>query len=518
MKKTYLYITVFFSGMAALGVEMSASRLLGNVYGSSNLVWAVIIGLILIYLTLGYWLGGKLADRSPDPKTFYRILIWASLTVGLVPMVSRPFLRISANAFDQLQVPILVGVFAAVLVLFIIPITLLGMVSPFALKLVLRDANEAGKESGRISAISTLGSFIGTLLPVMVLTPLIGTYRTFLFFSTLLMLIATIGFLVYVDFKAWLRHSWMPVVLLLLWLFGARGADKTTEGMVYETESAYNYIQVLEVDDYRYLRLNEGQGMHSVYHPTELNYYGPWSQVLVAPFFNAAPRTLDEVESIAIVGLAAGTTARQATAVYGEDVAIDGFEIDPKIIDVGREYFDMNEPNLEVVAEDGRWGLAHSSETYDIISVDAYRPPYIPWHMTTLEFFQTVHGHLKDDGVMVINIGRSPLDRTLVNDLATTIREVFPTVFVMDVPGSFNSILFATRQPGSWDNLWVNYGHLLEEDTPKLLLEAMTTTISAQQPAPETTRVYTDDHTPIEWVTNKIVVDFILSGGAEVMQ
>ncbi|MDY6873544.1 MAG: fused MFS/spermidine synthase, partial [Chloroflexota bacterium] len=306
MKKTYLYITVFFSGMAALGVEMSASRLLGNVYGSSNLVWAVIIGLILIYLTLGYWLGGRLADRSPNPRTFYRILIWAGLTIGLVPMIARPFLRISANAFDQLQVPILAGVFVAVLVLFIVPITLLGMVSPFALKLVLQDANEAGKESGRISAISTLGSFIGTLLPVMVLTPLIGTYRTFLFFSTLLMLIATLGFLIYVNFRSWLRYSWMPVVLLLLWVFGARGADKTTEGMIYETESAYNYIQVLEVDEYRYLRLNEGQGMHSVYHPTELNYYGPWSQVLVAPFFNAAPHTLDDVESMVIVGLAAG--------------------------------------------------------------------------------------------------------------------------------------------------------------------------------------------------------------------
>ncbi|MDY6874456.1 MAG: fused MFS/spermidine synthase, partial [Chloroflexota bacterium] len=264
--------------------------------------------------------------------------------------------------------------------------------------------------------------------------------------------------------------------------------------------------------------LNEGQGMHSVYHPTELNYYGPWSQVLVAPFFNAAPHTLDDVESMAIVGLAAGTTARQATAVYGENVAIDGFEIDPQIIEVGRTYFEMNESNLDVYAEDGRWGLAHSDRAYDIISVDAYRPPYIPWHMTTLEFFQIVHEHLQDDGVMVINIGRSPLDRTLVNDLATTIRQVFPTVFVMDIPGSFNSILFATRQPGSWDHLWDNYGRLVEEGVPELLLEAMTTTLNAQQPEPETTRVYTDDHTPIEWVTNKIVVDFILSGGVEGMQ
>lgn len=513
MKKKYLFLTVFFTGMTSLAVELSASRLLGNVYGSSNLVWACIIGLILIYLTLGYWLGGKLADRHPEPKVFYRLLMWASLTVGLVPMIARPILRAAANAFDQLQVPMLVGAFITVLVLFIVPVTLIGMASPFALKLALHDTENAGKESGRLSAISTLGSFIGTFLPVLVLVPLIGTFRTFLFFSSLLMLIATIGFFVYVDFRSWLRQAWMPVVLILLWVFGTRGLDKTSENMIYETESAYNYIQVLDYDGTRYLRLNEGQGFHSVYKEDELFYGGPWSQVLVAPFFNAAPTSVDSVQRMAIVGLAAGTTARQATAVFGEDIQIDGFEIDPKIVEVGQVYFGMTEPNLNVIVEDGRWGLEHSEKVYDIISVDAYRPPYIPWQMTTVEFFEIVYNHLSDQGALVINIGRSPLDRTLVNDLATTVRQIFPTVFTMDVPNSFNTILFATRQPGSWDNLWENYAQISSsKDADPLLLEAMATTLMNAQPEPEMTRVYTDDKTPIEWVTNKIVVDYILGG------
>lgn len=517
MKKTYIYITVFFSGMTALAVELAASRLLGNVYGSSNLVWASIIGLILIYLTAGYWLGGRLADKYPEYHVFYKILMWGSLTVGLVPMVSRPVLRLSATAFDQLQLPILAGAFVSVLVLFIIPITLIGMASPFALKLTLEDANDAGKASGRISAISTLGSFIGTFLPVLILVPLIGTYRTFLFFSSLLMIIASVGFFVYVGGRQWLRYCWMPVVLILLWIFGARGADKATANMIYETESAYNYIQVIEEDSYRYLRLNEGQGVHSIYHPEQINYAGPWSQVLAAPFFNPAPHSIDSVERMAVVGLAAGTTARQASIVY-DGVEIDGFEIDPKIVDVGREYFDMTQPNLDVFVQDGRWGLAHASETYDIISVDAYRPPYIPWHMTTVEFFQIVHDRLTEDGVMAINIGRSPIDRSLVDDLATTVLEVFPTVFVMDLPNSFNTILFATRQPGSWENLYNNYWYLTEAEGHPLLLEAMTLTINYQQPQPDLTRVYTDDRSPIEWLTNKIVLDFILTGGAEGLQ
>jgi spermidine synthase len=517
LKKYYLYITVFFSGMTALAVELSASRLLGNVFGSSNLVWASIIGLILIYLTVGYWLGGKIADKFPQYRYFYRILMWGSMAVGLVPMVSRPILRVTANAFDQYQMPILAGAFVTVMVLFVIPVTLLGMISPFALKLTLVDASHVGKTAGRLSAISTLGAFIGTFLPVLILVPLIGTYHTFLFFSSLLMLVATIGFWVYVDVRSWLPMAWMPFVLVILWLFGAQGTDKATKNLIFEGESSYNYIQVVELDQFRYLRLNEGQGMHSVYHPTQLNYFGPWSQVLVAPFFNPSPRSLESVQRMAIIGLAAGTTARQAQAVYG-DIEMDGFEIDPLIVDVGRRYFDMNQPELDVFVQDGRWGLERSRGFYDIISVDAYRPPYIPWHMTTVEFFQIVHERLADDGVMVINIGRSPLDRTLIDDLGTTIRQVFPTIFVMDVPDSFNTILFATKQPGSWDYLMANYSALIATDVDPLLLEAMTMTITFRQPTPKMTRVYTDDLAPIEWLTNKIVVDYFLTGGLEDLQ
>ena len=517
MKKNYLFITVFFSGMTALAVEMTASRLIGNVYGSSNLVWASVIGLILIYLSLGYWLGGKIADRFPNFKTFYSIMLWGSLAIALVPMASRPILRITANALDGYQVSILAGSFLTILILFVIPVTLLGMVSPFALKLALKDTQNVGKTAGLLSAISTLGSFIGAFLPILILIPTIGTYRTFLFFSSLLFIVASIGLIKYVDLKQWIKFSWMPIILVLLWIFGVRGTDKATEGLVYEAESSYNYIQVVERDEFRYLRLNDGQGMHSVYHPTQLNYNGPWSQVLVAPFFNPYPHSIESVDRIAIVGLAAGTTARQANVVY-DDIVIDGFEIDPKIVEVGRKYFDMTQSNLNVIVQDGRWGLAHSPNKYDIISVDAYRPPYIPWHMTTLEFFQIVFDQLTDDGVMVINIGRSPLDRTLVNDLGTTVEQVFPRTFVMDIPESFNTMLFATKQQGSWDDFLKNYHMLSEYQTAPLLIEAMTVTYMNKKPPIEHTQIYTDDRAPIELLTNKIVVDFILSGGAEELQ
>jgi spermidine synthase len=430
-KKEYLYFTVFCAGMTGLAIEFSAARLLGNVFGTSNLVWASIIGLILIYLTAGYFIGGYLADRSPKSETMYGILAWGGFTAGLIPFIARPVLWLAADAFDQLLVGILFGSFTAVLILFIVPVTLLGMISPFAIRLAIVDSRQAGRISGQIYAISTLGSFTGTFLPVLVLIPLVGTTYTFLIFSFFLTMVALIGMSKAVGWKLTARWVWMPVVLIVLGILWGKGPIKKTAGGIYESESAYNYIQVVEQNGYRYLRLNEGQGIHSMWHEADINYGGPWQEFLVAPFFNKPPVQPETVENMAIIGLAAGTVARQATYVY-DGISIDGYEIDPKIIEVGQEYFDMNMPNLNAIAQDGRVGLARSQEKYDIIAVDAYRPPYIPAHLTTQEFFLMAKDHLQPDGVLVVNVGRSPTDRKLVDQIASTIQTVFPSVYTVD--------------------------------------------------------------------------------------
>lgn len=510
----YLYFVVFASGMTTLALELTASRLLGSVFGTSNLVWAAIIGLILIYLAAGYFIGGWWADRSPDYRTFYKILAWGAFTAGLVPLAARPVLSLAADAFDQLQIAILAGSFSAVLILFTLPVTLLGMISPFAVRLAIRDPLQAGRISGRIYAISTLGSFIGTFLPVLVFIPLVGTSMTFLIFSLFLLLTALLGMALSEGWRSIIRYVWMPVVLLILGFVLLDRPIKTTSGQIYETESAYNYIQVLEQDGYRMLRLNEGQGVHSMWHPTVLNYYGPWEQFLAAPFLNP-DASMADVKSMAIVGLAAGTLARQASAVYGP-IPIDGYEIDPTIIEVGRRYFDMNEANLTAIAQDGRWGLEHSQKRYSVIAVDAYRPPYIPWHLTTREFFEVVREHLAQDGVMVINVGRAPDDRRLIDGLVGTIKTVFPSVYVMDIPDTFNSIIYATAQPTEIDDLYRNYVNLqAQTNLHPLLNEAIQRLIVNQQPTPASRVVYTDDKAPIEWITNNMVLNFVLFGGME---
>ncbi len=518
----YLYFTVFFSGLTTLAIELSASRLLGNVFGTSNLVWAAIIGLILIYLTLGYFLGGRWADRSPHPQTMYGILAWGAFLSGLVPFFSRPVLWLAANAFDQLQMGALLGSFVSVLALFSVPVTLLGTISPFAIRLAVRDSRQAGTLSGQIYGVSTLGSFIGTYLPGLVLIPLIGTIRTFLVFSITLTLVAVVGLWRTAGWKRALLYSWMLLVLFFLIFFQSVGPVKKTAGQIYETESSYNYIQVLEQDGYRFLRLNEGQGIHSEWHPTQLDFHGPWEQFLVSPFFNPS-MSVQDVKSMAIVGLAAGTTAREATAVFGP-IPIDGFEIDPAIIAVGRKYFDMNEPNLNAIAQDGRWGLEHSKRRYTLIAVDAYRPPYIPAHLTTREFFQIVRDHLTENGAVAINVGRSPTDRQLIDGLAGTMRAVFPSIYVMDIPDTFNSMIFATVQPTTLADLEQNYIHLtqLAASSPSsvhpLLIQVLERFLINQQPTPDSQVVFTDDWSPIEWITNNMVLSYVFSGDVNTLR
>ncbi|MGA2111707.1 MAG: fused MFS/spermidine synthase [Anaerolineales bacterium] len=511
----YLALSVFTSGMTALAIELCASRLLGNVFGTSNLVWANIIGLILLYLTVGYFIGGRWADRSPDPLVFYGILAWAALAAGVVPVVSRPVLQAAANAVANLQAAVALGSFAAVLILFCVPVTLLGCVSPFAMRLAMREVKTAGDVSGKLYAVSTLGSIFGTFLPVLWLIPAIGTARTFLLFSALLMAVGLIG-MWRSSRRAALLHAWMPLVLVLLIVFGVRGTIKDTVGQIFEKESAYNYIQVIQRGSTRYLLLNEGEGVHSIYDPNQLATYGTWDYFLSAPFFNRPPYSSAMVDSVAIVGLAAGTSARQFTAAFGP-IPIDGFEIDPAILQVGRQYFDMNEPNLNPIAQDGRWGLEHSRRTYSVIVVDAYRPPYIPWQLTTQEFFEVVRQHLEPQGVLVMNIARLPDDRRLLDGIASTVHTVFPSEYVVDVPDSLNSILYATCQPTQVGNLLANRDEFLSAEPKseggRFLLDVLDRTVANLQSAPGPGPVFTDDWAPVEQLTNSMVIHFVLSGG-----
>ncbi len=516
MNKRLIYLAVFVGGMTTLAVELSASRLLGNVFGTSNLVWANVIGLILLYLTVGHFIGGRWADRSPYPRTMFTIMIWAAFLSALIPLVSRPVLQAAAEAVVGADAALAFGSFIAVLVLFSIPVTLLGCVSPFALRLLIEDTADAGRLSGQISAVSTVGSLIGTFLPVLFLIPELGTFRTFIVFSALLYGTGFAGLWNEDGFRA-LRWAWMPIIIGVLTVWALNGplrAPEASNQLLFEAESAYNYIQVQEdAGGYRYLYLNEGQGVHSIWHPTIYRYDGTWDLFLAAPYFNTPPHMPADVDSLLVIGLAAGTIPRQYQHVYG-DIPMDGVEIDPLITEAGSRYFDMNAeamPSLTVYTQDGRYVLNQLDRTYSVIAIDAYRPPYIPWHLTTIEFFEEIRDHLHSNGVVAVNVGRTSTDRRLIDAMSRTLIAVFPSVHAIDVPRSFNTILVATVQPTIDDNIVQNY-YVLPDDTPDLLRETLAVSANNRVPVQPSETVFTDDRAPVETLVDSLVLNFLLFG------
>ncbi len=498
MSLRYLHLTVFAGGLVTLAVELSASRLIEPYFGTSNLIWATLIGLILLYLSAGYTLGGRWADRSPRAETLYGIVAWAAFLVGLLPFVAHPILTLATTGFADFNAALLIGSFLSALILFSAPITLLGCVSPFAIRLAVDDVSRAGHVSGRIYAVSTLGSFFGAFLPVLVLIPAIGTRLTFVALSLALLAIGLIGLR-----RRAMRLAWMPIVIVGLTVL-VRPDIKSTAGTIFQTESSYNYIQVVRRGETTYLLLNEGQGIHSIYNPNRLDTGGTWDFFALAPYFNAPP-TADRLQRVAIVGLAAGTIPRQYTAAFGP-VPIDGIEIDPRIVQAGRDFFDMSLPSLNVLVADGRYALARSPYRYDVISIDAYRLPYIPWHLTTVEFFQQARDHLSQAGVVVVNVGHAGDDYRLVDALAATLGQVFPSVHVADVPGTFNTIVYATAQPTSPDNLRANLDAMTH---PLVRGAAERALLSLRAPSPGGF-VFTDDRAPVEQLTNSIMVNYLL--------
>lgn len=512
--KNYLYMAVFAGGMTTLAVELSASRLLGSIYGTSNIVWANIIGLILIYLTAGYFIGGRWADRSPSYTTFYKIIAWAAFFSGLVPLVAQPVLEAAASAVQDFNAAVTIGSFVSILILFALPITLLGCISPFSIRLALSDVQEAGHISGRMYAVSTLGSIIGNFTPVLILIPEVGTTRTFLIFAGLLLAVGLIGLGIH-NQRAALKLAWMPIVLIVLAIIALRGPLRpppTNMSLIHEAETPYNLVQVVEDEaGYRYLLLNEGQGIHSQWHPTEIYYDRTWGYFLVGPYFNAPPYTPDKVNRIAIIGLAAGTIARQHNAIY-PGLPMDGVEIDPGIVQAGRDYMGMDFPNLNVLVQDGRFALQQLDHKYTMIGIDAYRVPYVPWHLTTVEYFQEVYDHLEDDGVLTINVGHTGSNRDLVEAMTRTLLDVFPTVHTLDVPNSYNTILVATRQPTTSQNLLQNL-EALPDDAPPILVRALQNGVAALRPTVASDTRFTDDHAPVEAIVDRMVIDFLLHGG-----
>jgi spermidine synthase len=497
-----MLLLVFLCGFAVTGVEMAASRLLRPFFGDSILIWANIIGLILIYLTLGYYLGGLWADRDPRAVTLYRIVAIAGFTIGILPYLTRPFLELAIPALQQFDAGLGFVSFIGALVLFSVPVTLLGCVSPFAIRLSTRDVSSAGSTAGKLYALSTIGSILGVFVTVFALFQLLGTRGTFLAFSLALLIVASVGIAREWGIVRALKYIVLLAVIVALAMLDSGGIVKATPGLVAEIESPYNYIQV--VDDpsgWRLLTVNEGEAYQSAYHPDRVVTNGVWDLFVLAPYF-AAP---EPPRSVLIIGLAAGTTARQYTHIFGA-IPIDGVELDPAIIAVGQKYFAMTQPNLRAIADDGRNFVQTRAAQYDVIAIDAYRQPYIPFHLTTVEFFRAVRARLTPRGVVAVNAAHTPNDYRLVDALAATMRVVFPSVYLIDHPNDANTLVVATLQPTRLDDVHINLARVTDANVRYIADYALPTVRVATQTEP----VFTDDRAPVENLIHSIILRYAL--------
>lgn len=501
MKKIYLMWMVFLSGVSVMGIEMSASRLLRPFFGDSILIWANIIGLILIYLSLGYFIGGRWADRDPRFVTLYRIIAWAGLAAGIIPFSARPLLNLAIPALDKFDAGLGFTSFVGTLILFIVPVTLLGCVSPFAIRLSARDLATTGTIAGNLYALSTFGSILGVFGTVFILLAILGTRGTFIAYSLGLLAFAIVGIALERDARRAARYALLLVFVLALAIFFPGGVVKAMPGLVYETESFYNYVQVVDDDGWRLLTVNEGQAYQSAYRSDRVLTGGIWDLFLVAPYFSSN----EPPKNALLIGLAAGTVAREYTQVYGA-IPIDGIELDPAIIVMGQKYFAMTEPNLRPIAADGRDFLERRAGTYDVIALDAYRQPYIPFHLTTVEFFRAVREHLTPRGVVALNAARTRDDYRLVDALAATMRQVFPSVYLIDHPNNANTLIVATNQPTQLGQFKANFARL---DDPNLRVVAAQSLASARV-ATQIGPIFTDDHAPVENLINAIIFKYAL--------
>ncbi len=482
---------VFVVGAASLGAEIAAARLLAPYFGASTIVWANTIGVVLVALSVGYWLGGRYADRHPHLRGLCLTVLAASILIALVPFASRPFLSFSVDAFDSVSVGGFAGSLFGVLVLVAVPVTLLGAAAPWAVRLAVGDRAHAGEVVGRLYAISTAGSLLGTMLSALLLIPLLGTQRTFLVFALALALVAAAGL-------GW-RFAAVPAALALslsIPVGTIKAADTGT--VLYETETTHQYARVVEQDDGdRVLELNEGQAVHSLYRPGSYLTGDYWDGHLVLPFAASAvpPRR------IAILGNAAGTVAR-AFGRFFPATAVDAVEIDGELTEIGRRYFGLRNPRMEVYSEDARPWLERVEGAYDSIMVDAYRQPYIPFYLATREFFELARDRLAPGGTVIVNVGHPEGSEELERVLGATMAAAFPRV-LRDPIESTNTLLV-----GGGPGLSVVALGRRAARLPAPLRPLAREAAASLEPRLEGGEVYTDDRAPVEWLVDSSLLEY----------
>ena len=493
--KLYLYMTEFFAGMAVMAVELGASRLLAPYFSSSQIVWTIIIGTIMIAMALGNIYGGRSADRNPEPARLYRRVLIAAVWIAAIPFLGKyVIIGISGLLVVTVNSGFLIWAgFLACMVIFVFPLFLLGTTTPSLARYTMDSLDDSGRTVGRLNAFNTIGSIIGTFVPTFVTIPAVGTAATFLIFSGVLLVLGLLFF-------ASARKKLVPCIVaaVLFVLFSILGAGSGfafwEKDLVFEGESIYNYLQVKDEGDSVVLSTNVLFGVQSVMQKEGGLTGRYYDYALAAPVMSEA-----ETPDVLVLGMGTGTFATQCRE-YFPGAAVEGVEIDGRITDLAREYFRLAD-DIPVTTYDGRAFLNVCDRKYDVIMVDAYQDITIPFQMSSVEFFTLVRDHLAPGGVMVVNMNMHSDEPGNINEhLADTIAAVFPYVQTADVPYTTNRELFAAET-----DCFAGFDGRAQQLPQDDLRALMGRVGAALTPYERRGFLLTDDHAPVELLGMEVI-------------
>ncbi len=477
-----------------MALEISASRFLAPYFGASLFVWTNVIGIVLLALSLGYYAGGRLSEKAPTVKTLFKIIAFSGALISVIPYLGRPLSRLIIEQILSAPASFLsfIGSFFAALFLFALPVAMLGAISPFLIKIAGSERNDIGKVSGTLFAVGTLGSMVGTFVPTLVLIPFLGTKMTISICGAILLALGALGLIGgKLKFAAIL-----PFILPFTY-----DVKDMPGGLLYETESPYQYIRVYErADGGRELRFNEGLGIQSLWTPSGYVGKGYWD-------YPTALFSLREdfPKRAAILGLAAGTISRSAALQYPErEFAIDGMEIDSKVIEIAKKFFDLDRPNLNVYNADARNFMAYANNLYDLIFVDAYSNQlYIPPHLASKEFFGLVKSRLNKDGAVIMNVNAVSYSSPLLRAIANTLASQFQYVEIISVPESYNFLVLGSNTPLDLPAAAKRLPKKFADIGDALVNRSKRWEFSKNE------RVFTDDKAPIELMTDALFFELL---------
>lgn len=484
--RAFLWIgTATVTGAIVMAMELTAFRLYAPYFGNSIYVWGSMISVVMVALAAGYGLGGWIADRKPSDKVLYFIVLGSGLYQLGIVFVARTVLLKLYQSGDSLGPALATGI------IFVPPMTGLAMTSPFVIRLLARTGH-VGMAVGSVFALSTAGSIAGVLGTSFYLVPTYGARVTMEILCGVSIVLGALGLM--------MRRKAAVLLALPAALLFVMPTPAPQQGLIWSGDSAYNRILVFEVGGKRLLLLNDPR------YTQTMEKVGAGSSGFYLDEFALGP-VIVPTKSLLVLGMGAGGSI-QASRVVAPEIEIDAVEIDPEVVRVAGEFFGLpqGDPKLHVHIADARpWLTGHAAKS-DLVHIDLFQGgPYVPFYLTTVEFFGLVRSRMADDGLLMVNVYDISPKQELLQAMGATMREVFPSVERLSTAGG-NHILFAFAEKRG---LAETVGRLKQGGGPpwvQELAQSAAGKIVEFEPRPGTV-VYTDDRAPIEEMTRRMLLE-----------